>query len=63
MLQLVEQDQHYYEIIGRNPIKPYFDIDVKVGGQSLNCFSIVVVVRNYRSVNVRLAFMLSPILP
>ena len=40
VLQLVEQDQHYYEIIGGDPIKPYFDIDVKVGESNYDDFNI-----------------------
>ena len=40
ILELVEQDQHYYEIIGSTPIKPSFDIDVKVGEIGFNDFNI-----------------------
>ena len=40
MLQLVEQDRNYYEIIGNNPIKPYFDIDVKFGEPGYDDFNI-----------------------
>ena len=40
ILELVEQDRNYYEIIGSNPIKPYFDIDVKVGEPNYDDFNI-----------------------
>ena len=41
LLQLLEEDRHYYEIIGGDPIKPYFDIDVKFGDTGYKDFSIV----------------------
>ena len=41
LLKLLEEDRHYYEIIGGDPIKPYFDIDVKVGHDGYEDFSIV----------------------
>ena len=40
LLKLLQEDRHYYEIIGNNPIKPYFDIDVKVGQNGYEDFSI-----------------------
>ena len=41
LLKLLEEDRHYYEIIGNNPIKPYFDIDVNVEQDGYKDFSIV----------------------
>ena len=40
VLQLVKEDRHYYEIIGNNPIKPYFDIDVKATEEHYEDFRI-----------------------
>ena len=40
LLQLLKEDRHFYEIIGNNPIKPYFDIDVKATEEHYDDFRI-----------------------